>query len=216
MSSLNAYSTKFNALSLRERFMVALVLLVLITFAWWYLYAQPAMVLTDLQTIENQRIASDVNATLATIKGIRARIATGVHAEKQQKLAQLRQQLDKAEESLRLKTVELIDPEDMFELMSRLVYKKSKLRLMSLKRREVKPAIAPEEGQRADVGIYRHVLEVKFSGKYADILNYMQSLEKLDWKLIWDEIEIVSGDYPKITVKLVISTLSTREEWVGV
>jgi len=44
----------------------------------------------------------------------------------------------------------------------------------------------------------------------------MQSLEKLDWKLIWDEIEIVSGEYPQITVKLVISTLSTREEWVGV
>jgi len=216
MSRLKANAARFNALSLRERVVVALVLLVLVTFSWWYLYAQPAMMRTELQAAENQRIARDVNATEATIKGIRARIASGVHREKQQKLVQLRQQLDRLEESLRLKTVELIDPEEMFKLMSSLVYKKSKLKLMSLKRREVRPAIAPEEGQKADAGIYRHVLEVKFSGKYADILNYMQSLEKLDWKLIWDEIEIISGDYPNITVKLVISTLSTREEWVGV
>ena len=216
MSSLKVNAAKFNALSLRERIVVALVLLVLISFAWWYLYAQPAMMRAELLTAENQRIASDVNTTEATITGIRARIASGVHGEKQQKLVQLKQQLDKVEESLRLKTVELVDPEDMFELLSSLVYKKSKLKLMSLKRREVKPAIAQEEGQKGDAGIYRHVLEVKFSGKYADILSYMQSLEKLDWKLIWDEIEIISGEYPNITVKLVISTLSTRKEWVGV
>jgi hypothetical protein len=44
----------------------------------------------------------------------------------------------------------------------------------------------------------------------------MQSLEDLDWKLLWDEIEIVSEDYPTTTVKVVISTLSTRKEWVGI
>ena len=100
--------------------------------------------------------------------------------------------------------------------MTRLVYKESKLKLLSLKRREVKQAITPSENQPDEYGIYRHVLEVKFSGKFPDILKYMQSLENLDWKLIWDEIEIVTDEYPRITVKVVISTLSTRKEWVGV
>jgi hypothetical protein len=44
----------------------------------------------------------------------------------------------------------------------------------------------------------------------------MQSLESLDWKLLWDEIEIISDEYPKVTVKVVISTLSTRKAWVGI
>ena len=139
-----------------------------------------------------------------------------MHKEKEQKLVKLRQQLEAVEERLRLKTVELIDPEDMFQLMRRLIYNESKLSLQSLKRREVKPAIVLSEDQQDDAGIYRHVLEVKFSGKFVDILSYMQSLEDADWKLIWDEIELVSNDYPKVTVKLVISTLSTRKEWVGV
>ena len=95
-------------------------------------------------------------------------------------------------------------------------YKESKLKLLSLKRREVKQAITPSENQPDEYGIYRHVLEVKFAGKFPDILKYMQSLENLDWKLIWDEIGIVTDEYPRITVKVVISTLSTRKEWVGV
>jgi hypothetical protein len=44
----------------------------------------------------------------------------------------------------------------------------------------------------------------------------MQTLEQLDWKLLWDEIEIVGEEYPIITLTLVLSTLSTRKEWIGV
>ncbi len=211
-----ANAEKFNALSLRERMLLGLVLLVVISLGWWHFYAQPTMQRLALQQQENQRISSEVDRTLAAISGIRQRIATGVHNEKQQKLAQLRNKLDEVEEHLRLRTVELIDPKDMFEFMSQMVYKESKLTLLHLKRREVKPAIALVEGEQGDAGIYRHVLEVKFSGKFADILKYMQSLETLDWKLIWDEVEILSQEYPQITVELVISTLSTRKEWLGV
>ena len=207
---------KFNALTLRERALLSLVIMVVILFGWWHFYAEPTQQEAELQHQENNRIATEVDATLAAISEIRNRIAVGVHKEKEQKLVQLRHELNKVEERLRLKTVELIDPEDMFQLMRRLIYNESKLSLVSLKRREVKPAIELEEGQQDDGGIYRHVLEIKFSGKFVDILSYMQSLEAADWKLIWDEIELVSDDYPKVTVKLVISTLSTRKEWVGV
>ncbi len=150
------------------------------------------------------------------ISDIRNKIAGGVNQDKTQKLAQLERALEAVEERLRLKTIELIDPDKMFQLMARLVYKESRLKLLSLKRREVKPAIALSKEQQDQAAIYRHVLEVKFSGKFQDILKYMQTLENLDWKLIWDEIEIITDEYPLITVKVVISTLSTREEWVGV
>jgi len=213
---LKTNADKFNALSLRERALLSLVIMVVILLGWWHFYAEPTGQKADLQHQQNNRIGAEVDATLAAIRKIRNRISAGVHQEKEQKLVQLRKELQAVEEHLRLKTVELIDPEDMFLLMSRLIYNESKLTLQSLKRREVKPAIALGEDQQEDAGIYRHVLEVKFSGKFVDILGYMQSLEAVDWKLIWDEIELVSSDYPDITVKLLISTLSTRKEWVGV
>ncbi|MCH8177984.1 MAG: hypothetical protein IIC09_07295, partial [Proteobacteria bacterium] len=187
-----------------------------IGFSWWQLYASPTLEQTSSLARENSRLSSEVAMTRAAINDIRTRIAAGVNREKDLKLAQLRRDLEAVQERLRLKTIELIDPEQMLQLMTELVYRKSNLKLLSLKRREVKPAITLTEQQQENAGIYRHVLEVKFSGKFTDILKYIQTLENLDWKLIWDQIEIVRQEYPQITVEVVISTLSTRKEWVGV
>jgi MSHA biogenesis protein MshJ len=215
-SYFKANAKKFDALSLRERFLFGLTMLVVISLTWWHFYAAPLMLETNILVEENNRVGAEVDQTRAAIRDIRNTIAAGVNKEKKTKLAQLEKALEAVEQRLRLKTIELIDPEKMFQLMTQLIYRESRLKLLSLKRREVKPAITLPEEQQDDAGIYRHVLEVKFSGKFSDILKYMRSLEALDWKLIWDEIEVVTDEYPLITVKVVISTLSTRKEWVGV
>jgi MSHA biogenesis protein MshJ len=215
-SDSNSSVARFNTLSLRERFLFGATILVVLSLGWWHLFAKPVMLETDNLVAENTKIRIEVNQTRAEIKTIRNTIAAGVNREKEVKLGQLTRALEAVEDRLRLKTIELIDPEKMFQLMSQLIYRDSGLKLLSLKRREVKPAISLSEEQQEGADIYRHVLEVKFSGKFRDILVYMQSLEALDWKIIWDEIEIVSNEYPLITVKVVISTLSTRKEWVGV
>ncbi len=132
-------------------------------------------------------------------------------------MARLSQELEAVEIKLREETVELIDPEKMLQLMTQLVYRESKLKLMSLKRRDVRPAIPREEGENTgEPAIYRHVLEIELAGKYADMLGYMRTLEQLDWKLLWDEIEVIGEEYPTITLKLVLSTLSTRKEWIEI
>ena len=148
---------------------------------------------------------------------MRKRIAAGVTREKEQELALLRKDLDRVDNQLRKETVELIDPEQMLQLMTELLYRESKLRLVSLQRREVKPAIARLEDENTDgPRLFRHVLEIQLSGKYLDIMRYMQTLERLDWKLIWDEFEILSEKHPTVTLKLVMSTLSTRKEWIEI
>jgi hypothetical protein len=219
-SSLKAYADKFNAQSLRERGLIIISCVVAISFVWWNYYAEPLRAKIDAVQIENQRNSGDIENTRVVLQGTRQRIEKGVHKTKEKQLAKLSQELIAVEDRLRIKTIELIDPEKMFQLMTQLIYKDSKLKLLSLKRREVKSAIPvsgdPVETKADDLGIYRHVLEIQFSGKYLDTLKYMQSLEALDWKLLWDEIEIISKDYPVTTVKVVISTLSTRKEWVGI
>ena len=209
--------TRFNALNLRERALLATVFITVLVSGWWHLYAQQAIAAIDAQKVENERISTEVSASIMAVNDIRNRIASGVHKEKQQRLMQLKVKLQQIEDELKLKTIELIDPEDMFSLMSQMIYRESGLKLQNLQRLEVRPAIVPVDGEEQnDPGIYRHLLEVKFSGSYSNVLVYLQKLELIDQKLIWDEIEVVRDDHPNITVRLVISTLSTREEWVGV
>ena len=215
-SALKTVAQNFNVLTFRERCLFVITVIVSISVVWWYFYVEPIQTKTQILIEENNRISRDVQITRNAISDIRNKIAAGVNQDKTQRLAQLELALEAVEDRLRLKTIELIDPDKMFQLMTRLVYRESRLKLLSLKRREVKPAIAPSQEKQEEATIYRHVLEVKFSGKFQDILKYMQTLENLDWKLIWDEIEIITDEYPLITVKVVISTLSTRKEWVGV
>lgn len=208
---------RFNALSLRERALLVVVIMVMLLFSGWHLYAQPTLAAIKVKEDENQRITTEVNASTLAVSQIRTRISAGVHREKEQRLLQLKARLTQIEDDLELKTIALIDPEDMFSLMTQMIYRESGLKLLNLQRLQVRPAIEPAPGEeKNDAGIYRHVLEVKFSGSYADILNYIQKMELIEQKLLWDEIEIISDEHPKIIVKLVISTLSTRAEWVGV
>lgn len=211
-----ANADKFNALSIRERILFGLTILVALVFGWWHFFAGPMMLQAGSLEVDNQQINAKVISVQQSVGQIKARLEAGVNKDKEDQLAGLKLELMKVEERLQIKAMELIDPEEMFQLMTRLIYKESKLKLLGLKRLEVKPAIETEEGEENSAGIYRHVLEVKFSGKYEDIFAYMASLESLDWKLIWEEIEISSDEYPAINVKVVISTLSTRKEWVGV
>jgi MSHA biogenesis protein MshJ len=215
---LRQYAQRFDVLTPRERGVVAAALLVAVSFLWWSLYADPTMQQISILEAENQRISSEVGNSRGMIRDIRNRIAAGVHLEKEAQLTRLAGELSELEERLQVETVELVDPEKMFALMNQLIYRESRLKLSSLRRREVRPAIpvAKSEQGVAEPTIYRHVLEIELAGSYLDILRYMQSLEALDWKLLWDEIDIVSEEHPKLKVKLVMSTLSTRKEWVGI
>ena len=211
------HADRFDALSTRERALIALTLLVALGFAWWSLYAEPQMARVAQQAADNQRLAAEVARTRAVITDIRARIASGVHQQKESELARLRQELAEVEERLEVETVELIDPEKMFRLMRQLVANQARLKLIGLKRREVRSALPVAEGEEeAEPAIFRHVLEIEFAGRYLDILDYVQSLEALDWKLLWDEIDLESGKYPELRLKLAISTLSTHKAWVGI
>jgi MSHA biogenesis protein MshJ len=212
----NESADKFNTLSIRERILFGVTILAVAGLSWWHFFATPMMAKIEMLAVDNNRVTAEISTAQLSIQQIKVRLEAGVHKDQEDQLARLQQELVIIEEQLQLKASELVDPEEMFQLMSRLVYKESKLKLLSLKRREIKPAIEPKEGEESSDGIYRHVLEVKLSGKYEDILTYMTSLESLDWKLIWEEIEISRDDYPLINVKVVISTLSTRKEWVGV
>lgn len=215
---LKQYVARFDAQTLRERGLIAFSIIVAMSFVWWVYFAEPSMKRIERLQASNQQMQTENNTTRATISEVRQRLASGVHQEKESQLRRLLEQLASVEDRLRVETVELIDPDKMFQLMNELIYRDSKLRLLGLKRREVRPAIPLAEGEEEtrEPGIYRHVLELEYAGKYLDILQYMRALEALDWKLLWDEIEIVSEEYPGVTVKVVISTLSTQKEWVGI
>ena len=63
---------------------------------------------------------------------------------------------------------------------------------------------------------YRHGLRIEFIGDYLTTLDYLKSLEKLEWGFFWDNFELEVKEYPDAKAAIEIFTLSLRQQWIGV
>lgn len=208
-------SGKINALSIRERSMLLVTFITLLGFLWWNFFALPLKSKTRGLDKQNKSLAIEIQTLDATTKSIQKRMSEGVHKSGQLKLDLLKQELHKVIAILEQKTLELIEPDEMFELMQQMIFAESKLKLTGMKRKLVKPVFSNDESDEGQPEIYRHVMQLSFEGSYKDILSYTEKLEDLEWKLIWDQISLTTTEYPVIRADIEISTLSDNKHWVG-
>lgn len=212
----NRLVSKINALTLRERTLIFVSGSVVMVFLWWFFYAAPLQ--TKMQALQQQTVAmnNDIHSLNDSTQAIQSRLAQGVHQKSRHKLQQLKTELEQVRQALQQKTHSLIEPDEMFELMQQMIFAESKLKLTGIRRKQVQPLFSSEkEPESTQPEIYRHIMQISFDGRYLDVLKYIQKLEQLDWQLIWDSIELRSGDYPQIHVSIEISTLSDTRSWVG-
>ena len=64
--------------------------------------------------------------------------------------------------------------------------------------------------------LYRHGLTMRLEGSYADAVRYLQDVEALPWRFIWEEMTYEVQGYPDAVIKLRLETLSTDPDWFGV
>ncbi len=221
---------RFDALSLRERGLIALTLVVLLLFLWWVLVYEALASETVRLQQANRQLSGEMTAMQALRDGIQQKMEDGVHRESRQRVEALQRELDQLRQRLEQDTGELVSPRHMFALMRQMIDAAPRLELVELRRSAVEPLMEQDRkgtGQddqdsdategRPDAGpaLYRHVMQVRLRGRYADILSWLQQLERLPWQLMWNRVELKAGDYPSIEVALSLSTVSSSRAWVG-
>ncbi len=217
---LLTYSAKINGLTFRERSLAMISIVVLLGFAWWNVYGQPIQAETKQLNKQNEALGQEILVLESTSQSIEKRIDGGILNAKQRQLENLQDELNRVKNLLDEKLLDLIEPDEMFQLMRELIFAESKLKLTGLKRKRVAPVFSENEKAGEEKGedqpeIYRHVMEMKFEGTYLNILSYLSRLEKIEWKLIWDRLSLRIEEYPVINVEIEISTLSDNKHWVG-
>ncbi len=114
-----------------------------------------------------------------------------------------------------------VAPEKMAELLRELLAGQRGLRLVSLKTLPAQSlshaaAAAGDAPDAADRGPFLHPLELVVEGDYPSVVGYVQSLEKLPWRIHWQRLELLAGDYPSNRVRIVIGALSLSRNWMTV
>lgn len=57
---------------------------------------------------------------------------------------------------------------------------------------------------------------IKLQGSYFSVMNYLQAIEKLEWRVFWDRLEYNVIQYPIAEVTLQIHTFNSQGDWLNV
>ena len=82
-----------------------------------------------------------------------------------------------------------------------------------------KPGVAPAQPLSVSTSLtptlYRHGVRVEVEGRYPDLVSYLQSLERLPWRVMWGEVELSVEKHPTSRLTIVLHTLSADRAWIG-
>ncbi len=223
-AQLKKYMERLDALSLRERGIIFIAVLVVI-------YGVAANVLFPPLNIEQTRLKKELTAkrtqvqTFETqIQAALAKSAEDPDAANRAKLAELEKQLKSTEESLSAITSRLVPPKEMTQMVEQILARNRRLevvRMESLPAAPLQP-VGDESRQGAAKGstktltAYRHGMRIELQGGYLDVIMYLRELEALPWKVFWGQISLQTEQYPVSRIVLHIYTLSTREGVIAI
>ena len=219
-------SEQVNQRSLRERVMLLGTMLVVVYFLI------TGLITPWLETMrKNQEQALSVAqakllAYREETRNIENRYLSRTRESYQQRLDQLVARISRVDASLANLTDSLVGPAEMPDLIREILSGRHHLELVQLKnlppeplfRKDKKPDDSNDDQTSAlpEGLIYKHGMLIELSGRFNDIVGFLDALEHNRHKVLWQEMTVHSDTAPLSTVSLFIYTLSLEPKWLGV
>lgn len=216
------WSERIDAMALRERAIVFFAIALALLFLFIKLASEP---LNARQRETGRNLAQKQVDTRMLQEQSQKLLAESRHdpdAERKARVEALRKRAAELDTRLAEKQRELVPPERVTGMLEEMLRRDRKLELVDLHSLPPTPlfgedtAAPSEKKTELAMLVYRHGVELTVRGSYFDLLNYLSALEKLPLRLFWGEVEIVGDEYPVISMKLSVYTLSLERSWVVV
>ncbi len=228
---INSITVKFNTLEKRERLIIAMTCTVLVIVIFFVVVIEPLMKKSsglDAQIQQNGRMM-DIKQTEidAFTRALSVDPSELVRAE----VAELEKTDKQVTSILQKRSVNLMDPVQMGQVLETVLSDKPGIELQRLSSLPVQPlrlSSGAEPGSEVNekdktvssssvlnAPVYSHGFEVELRGGYADIYDYLRHLEELSSSFFWDSLEYKVSKYPDSEVILRVHTLSAVEGWIG-
>lgn len=219
------YAALLNARNSRER---ALIFVMVLVVVWSLLSA----LLLDPLLAKKKHLTLDANQQQTQIQQLQAQIENILRGDRvdpdaatRARLAALNQKLEQSRAALQSVQQHLVPPKEMARLLEDVLTQNRNLKLVSLKTLPVSGVLkmpadaAPpktEEKKPAGPAIYKHGVEIALSGSYAELTQYLDTMEKLPWRMIWGKAEMRVEEYPLVTLTITLYTLSMDKTWLSI
>lgn len=218
---------KVDALSLRERVLIfaaaAFILVSLINALFLDPLLRRQKVLSA-QVVQQQEKMKEVRAQLeAVLQAKRSDSSSPLR----QRLSQLKQQLAEGERYIKGRSDRLVPSDKMASVLEQMLSKSGHLRLVDLQTLPVTPLMEKEADKKnggtvgpvsAGLGkqVFKHGVRITVSGRYSDMLKYLQALEHMQAQMFWGRAQLAVTQYPVAELTLTVYTLSLDKTWLVV
>ncbi len=234
---INPLNKRIDLLTIRERAIIAVTLVVAVVFIWTALLMDQQI--ADLKASRKQ--VSQQTTVIKNMQQVQKNLTGKLNADpnhaEQVRLERYLNEAKRIDKELREQTLEFISPKRMVEVLRDVIRQEGGLRLVSLESIDPEDPLANVEvnstGGESDAtsdaetnaskseasrhsGAYLHTIKLKFKGDYLSAMRYLERLELLEWRFIWKSLSIRLEDYPVTSVELHIQTLGLTEGWIGV
>lgn len=206
-----------DGLTLRERLFVFAAVLMIVGALWESTLYGPLAARTEATR-------EAVSATAGRLAQLEEAIAISVagfeggSGNRQQVLTSLREAVSERERELLIFTSDLVDPAQMRLVVEDLMKRQQGLRLMRTANVEARPLLQgePDADSNAGPNLYQHGIVIELEGSYLELLAYLESIERLPWRIYWSRLELETLEHPILGITLELNTLSLESEWIGV
>lgn len=220
-----AWAARYQALSVRERGLVAAAAIGLLAYLGGVLWAQPMF--SRAASFGRQAAAQEADLTVlqTQIQILSQQVASDPDAPLRQELAVVEQQIAEAEARLAAFNESLVPPDRAAALLEGLVRRHPGVRVAGFKTLPAQGILAARDKQRTaaekqaelpprSLDVYQHGFELKLRGNYLDILAYLKTLEAQPQRLLWQRAQLSVPAYPEAELTLTVSTLSMDAHWL--
>ncbi len=215
---------RYRALSRRERLLVALAFVLgpLLTLNALWLEPQAAQRKVLQNKVDGQEVS--INQMQAQVVALQLQMQQDPDAGTKAELASLADERAKLDQQIKDFGAALVPPEEMNQLLERLLARQPGLRLVSLKTLSPESVLGGANDGEKKVkdkslelvfDLYRHGVELKIEGSYRELQAYVAQLEKLDKRLLWGRLNYRVKDYPRAEMTLTVYTLSPERTWLA-
>lgn len=221
------YSEKYLLLTAREQYLILVTGLVAIYFIIFHLFVDPVLIANNKASSNIERLSQSNQSIIISVAELEAALKTDPNKATRKKIAQFEAKLAKVDAKLLTLTSDLINPVQMRHALLDLLKLEKGVSLLSFELVGAEPLLAlksqsedktltVQEQSKTGQNLYRHAIKIKLQGGYFELQAYLKQLEHLPWKFFWQEFNFKLTQYPKSELEIIIYSLSTKKEFIGV
>ncbi len=205
---------RFSALTRRERGILlggGLALILIVGFS----LADSSLARQRLLSKEIVKAQSDAAMAKAQAEVIVRQLALDPDDRARARIAELSRDTRGLDAQMQGLNRGLIAPEQMAEILQKMLARDRGVKLVSLKTLPVSRLIESEQSEDG-ASVYKHGIKITLQGRYLDMLDYLGRLEGLPWQMFWSQARMDAKEYPAVRITVTVFTLSLDEEWLVV